>query len=366
MAWIISTVFAAIAGVLLSSQEGLVPYVLPALVIYAFAPAVLGRLTSLPLAFVGALALGLIQNILARYGSSGFVSKLEASIPYLALFVLLIIYGRRLKEVRSSLRPLTGQGAWGNGRASFGWGLVALAAAAVLPQVMSGSILHDVAEAMAYSVVALTLVVLTGWTGQISIAQMSFAGVGAFTAAHMAGTHGNLFLPAVLLGVAIAFPLGLIVGLPSLRLSGLFLALATMAFALLMDSLVFADNSISGGLTGLNLTAARIGPVSFKSSTAQFYLCLVVLGVAASGVFWLRRGPIGRRLQMVRDAPDRPALGGRQPDAHQAGGFGAGAVVASIGGSLLAVTQQTVDPSNFSFNQSLQLLLVVVIGGRPW
>jgi branched-chain amino acid transport system permease protein len=237
-------------------------------------------------------------------------------------------------------------------------------AAAILPPVLSGSILHDVAEAMAYAVIALTVVVLTGWTGQISIAQMSFAGVGAFTAAHLAGTHGDLFLPAVLLGMAIAIPLGLIVGLPSLRLSGLFLALATMAFALLMDSLVFADTSISGGLTGLQLTAAKIGPLSFKSSTAQFYLCLVVLGVVASGVFWLRRGPVGRRLQMVRDAPDASATVGASLTLTKLAVFGAGAAVAAVGGSLLAITQQTVDPSNFSFNQSLELLLVVVLGGR--
>src|SRR5579875_3786754 len=101
VAWITSTVFAAISGILLSTQ--------PALVIYAFAPAVLGRLTSLPLAFVGAIVLGLIQNILAKWNSTGFVAKLEGSIPYLALFLLLVVYGSRLKEVRSSLTSNRGR-----------------------------------------------------------------------------------------------------------------------------------------------------------------------------------------------------------------------------------------------------------------
>jgi branched-chain amino acid transport system permease protein len=301
MAWITSTVFAAIAGVLLSTQEGLVTFVLPALVIYAFAPAVLGRLTSLPLAFAGALALGLLQNILARYGSSGFVAKLEASIPYLALFVLLVAYGRRLKEVRSSLRPLTGTGP---------------------------------------------------------------AGSGGPRAAHLAGHHGSLFPLAVVVGMAIAIPLGLIVGLPSLRLSGLFLALATMAFALLMDNLVFSNTLISGGLTGLNLTAARLGPLSLRSYTSQYYLCLTALAVAAFGVYWLRQGPVGRRLQMVRDAPNAAATLGANLTVTKLAVFGAGAALAALGGSLLAMTQQTVDPNNFSFNQSLALLLVVVLGGR--
>jgi len=367
VAWIISTVFAALAGILLSTDEGLVTYVLPALVIYAFAPAVLGRLTSLPLAFVGALALGLLQNVLARYSTTGFPAKVEGAIPYIALFVLLIVLGPKLKEVRSSLRPLTGRAGTGSGspRWQFGWGIAAaVLAAAVLPQVLGVSIQHDVAEAMAYSIIALTVVVLTGWTGQISIAQMSFAGVGAFTAAHLAGTHGSLFPLAVLVGVAIAVPLSLLVGLPSLRLTGLFLALATLAFALLMDNLVFGSTSISGGLTGLNITAAKIGPLSFKSYTAQFYLCLVVLTVVASGVFWLKRGPVGRRLQMVRDSPDAAATLGASLTLTKLAVFAAGAAVAAIGGSLLAVTQQTVDPSNFSFNQSLELLLLVVVGGR--
>lgn len=364
-AWVVSTLFAAIAGVLLSTQEGLVTYVLPALVIYAFAPAVLGRLTSLPLAFAGAMGLGLIQNVLDRYSSVGFVAKLEASIPYLALFVLLVAYGSRLKEVRSSLLAVRGGGGRGSPARDL---LLAVAAVGVMagavPRLLGPSTLHDLAEAMAYALVALTLVVLTGWTGQISLAQMSFAGVGAFAVAHVVGTHGGLFLAGLGLGAAVAVPLGLLVGLPSLRLSGLFLALATMAFALLMDNLVFSATSISGGLTGLSLTAARIGPISLASPEAQFYLCLGVLVAAATGASWLRRGPIGRRLQMVRDAPEAAATLGASLTATKLAVFAAGAVVAAVGGALLAITQQTVDPSNFAFGTSLELLLVVVLGGR--
>ena len=365
VAWVASTVFAAISGILLSTQEGLVVYVLPALVIYAFAPAVLGRLTSLPLAFVGALGLGLVQNILNRYNSTGFVAKIEASIPYLALFVLLVVYGSRLKEVRSSLRPLGPARGFGRERFGLRWGIgAAVAAGAMAPVLLGASIQHDIAQAMAFSVVALTLVVLTGWTGQISIAQMSFAGVGAFAVGHVAGTSGSLFPLGVLVGVLIALPLGVIVGLPSLRLSGLFLALATMAFALLMDNLVFADTSISGGLTGMNISAASIGPLSLRSYTAQFYLCLAVLTAGGAGAFLLRRGPVGRRLNMVRDSPAAASTLGANLTLTKLAVFAGCGAVAAVGGALLAVTQQTIDPSNFSFNDSLELLLLVVIGGR--
>jgi branched-chain amino acid transport system permease protein len=144
----------------------------------------------------------------------------------------------------------------------------------------------------------------------------------------------------------------------------LFLALATMAFALLMDNLVFSSQGISGGLTGLNLTAAKIGPISFAGVHAQYYLCAAVLTIAAAGAWLLRRGPIGRRLQMVRDSPDAAATLGASLTVAKLAVFAGCAAVAAVGGTLLAITQTTVDPSQFSFSTSLELLLVVVLGGR--
>jgi ABC-type branched-subunit amino acid transport system permease subunit len=138
-----------------------------------------------------------------------------------------------------------------------------------------------------------------------------------------------------------------------------------MAFALLMDSpLIFNRDSISGGLSGLNLTAAKIGPLRFESARSQFYLCGAVLAVAAFGAMWLRQGPVGRRLQMVRDAPDAAATLGASITLTKLGVFAACAGVASLGGALLAVTQGTVAPVNFASQQSLALLLAVVLGGR--
>jgi branched-chain amino acid transport system permease protein len=364
-AWIISTIFAAIAGILLSAQEGLVTYVLPFLVIYSFAPAVLGRLTNLPLAFAGSLALGLIDNILAKYGSSGFIANLETSIPYLALLVLLVIYGKRLTEVRASARPLSsGRAVASPKRDGALWLVGAIVAFTVLPNVFSDATVHSLAEAMAYAVVALTLVVLTGWTGQISLAQLSFAGIGAFTAAHIAGTDAGKFPLAVVVAILIAVPVSLLIGALVLRLTGLFLALATMAFALVMDNVFFSMQSISGGITGLTLTTAKIGPISLSGVHAQYYLCAIVLVVATAGAWLLRRGPIGRRLQMIRDAPNAAATLGASVTVTKLAVFAGCAAVAAVGGTLLAMTQTTVDPSQFSFNTSLELLLVVVLGGR--
>lgn len=365
-AWIISTMFAALAGVLLSIQNNLVTYVLPFLVIYSFAPAVLARLNSLPIAYAGAFALGVIMNIPQKYNLTDFTAKLVAQIPNLLLFALLIVLGKRLVELRSSLRTVTGGHVVGNNtRRNAVAGLAAAVLGAIaIPPLLADSTVHVIAQAMAYAVVALTVVVLTGWTGQVSLAQMSFAGIGAFTAAHVAGTHGSLFPLAILDGVLIAVPVSLVIGFLSLRLSGLFFALSTLAFALLMDGLIFSQDSITGGITGLNVTAAKLGPLSFDSATSQFYLCGTVLVLAGLGALWLRQGPIGRRLQMVRDAPEAAATLGANLTLTTIAAFAACTAVASIGGALLAVTQTTVDPSNFQSATSLALLLAVVLGGR--
>jgi branched-chain amino acid transport system permease protein len=366
--WIISTVFAAISGILLSTQSGLDIREIPLLALYSLAPAVLGRLVSLPLAFGGSIALGVAQDVLQKFNTTGTVANIESSIPYFTLILLLMVYGSRLKEVRSSLRSLPDPGRYfEREKVRLPWGVgSAVAAGVLIPLMFSGPIQHDIAEAMAYSIVALTVVVLTGWTGQISIAQMSFAAIGAFSVAHMAGTVGSRFPLGILFGVLIAAPVGVIIGLPSLRLSGLFLALATLAFALIMDTFVYSFGAITGGQTGIGVSTVSLGPISLRGYTSQFYLCLAVLTVLAAGAWLLKRGPIGRRLSMVRDSPAAASTLGANLTLTKLAVFAVCGVVASIGGSLLAMTQQSVDPMNFAWNTSLQVLLLVVVGGRSF
>jgi branched-chain amino acid transport system permease protein len=137
-----------------------------------------------------------------------------------------------------------------------------------------------------------------------------------------------------------------------------------LAFALVMDTLVFSFHYVTGGLTGLSIASASIGPLSLKSYTTQFYLCLTVLSVVAAGAWIAKRGPVGRRLSMVRDSPAAASTLGANLTLTKLAVFAVCGVIASVGGSLLAVTQETVDPANFSWTTSLELLLLVVIGGR--
>lgn len=364
VAWIISSVFAGLAGILLSSSQGLDTYTLVLVFIYAFAPAVLGKLVSLPLAFAGAMVLGVAQSVLAKYGSSGSVANIEASLPYLALFGLLVFYGSGLKEVRSSFRSITVTAPRRDPRRFLASGATLVIILLVVPSLIHGSALGDVSAALIYAAIALTLVVLTGWAGQISLAQFSFVGVGAFAAGHLGGAHGTGFLWAAVVGGLIAVPLGILVGLPSLRLSGLFLALATMAFALIMDNLVFIRNSISGGYTGLTVARPQIFGVDFSSTRAFYYLSAGLLGLYALAAALLNRGPVGRRLQMMRDAPLGASTFGVNLTLTKLVVFAACGAAAAFAGAFYGAMRLTVDPGDFAFSASLELLLLVVLGGR--
>lgn len=366
VAWVISSVFAALVGILLSANSRLDVYTLVLVVIYAFAPAVLGRLVSLPLAFIGGLAIGVSQGVLAHWGSAGVLAQVEASVPYLALYALLLFYGSRLKEVRSSFEQLSSVAAnrinsWG--RTARTAGLLA-GAALVLPALVNDSLLGNVTSGAVYATIAVTLIVLTGWSGQISLAQFSFVGVGAFTVGHLAGPNGGGFFTAALLGALIAVPLGIVIGLPSLRLSGLYLALATMAFALTVDTLIFSQRSVSGGTTGMTVHRPSIFGFSFASTTRFYYLAIVVFAIYAIGATALRKGPVGRRLQMMRDAPAAAATFGVNLTLTKLAVFALSGAAAAFAGAMFGALRRSISPTDFAFSASLALLLLVVLGGR--
>jgi branched-chain amino acid transport system permease protein len=385
-AWILSSVFAALVGILISPSQGLDVNELVLVVIYAFAPAVLGRLVSLPWAYVGGLALGVGGSILSKFANSGTVSNVEAALPYLALFALLIFMGNRLKEVGASSRRLStarvgaqrtgGPGTWGQrwvvgvaGRRlhidrSLALGLGGLVLALLVPLAIPGPRLIEVTAAFIYALIALTLVVLTGWAGQISLAQFSFVGVGAFTAGHLSGAHGQHFLFAVLVGMLLAAPLGIVVGLVSLRLSGLYLALATLAFALVMDNIVFNRPDVSGGLTGITVPRPQIFGLSFTGRAALYELVVVVFGLVAVAAYALRSGPVGRRLHILRDSPLAASTLGVNLTVTKLVVFVICGMVAAVGGAFYGALQQAITPLDFMWSTSLTLLLLVVLGGR--
>src|SRR5579884_4168770 len=373
--WILSTVFGGLVGVLLSPDLVLDTNQLFLVVLGAFAPAVIARLTSLPWAFGSALVIGVIQSIPHKWSSSGLTANIESTAPFIILFITLIVLGNQLKESGMAVRSVSASQASDGleadevahaerARRSTLIGVALFVFCIFLPNIVAGPKVGILTVGIIFAIVGVTLVVLTGWAGQISLAQFSFVGVGAFAAGHLGGAHGDGFLWAAVVGALIAVPLGVIVGLPSIRLSGLFLALATMAFALLLDNLVFIRGSISGGYTGLTVSRPRIFGISFVSDLSFYYLALGLFAVYGIGATLLRRGPIGRRLQMIRDAPLGASTFGVNLTLTKLVVFAVCGAAAAFAGAFFGALRLTVDPNDFAFQQSLQLLLLVVLGGR--
>ncbi|MDE3087050.1 MAG: hypothetical protein KGJ77_09830, partial [Acidobacteriota bacterium] len=365
-------VLAALAGMAIAVPLGVL------VVLASITPAVIGRLVSFPWAFGGALGIGVLTSVLHKWSNSGTVANVESSIPWLLLFVVLIVLGGQLKEAGLSVRPMAASSApdtagaeaderaegTDRARRSAGIGVAGFVVAVLLPLGVHGPKLGDLTYGVIWAMVAVTLVVLTGWAGQISIAQFSFVGVGAYAVGHLAGSHGGNFVLAALAGMAIAVPLGVLVGLPSLRLKGLYLALATLAFALIMDGVVFNSVGVSGGLTGLLDPRPRIAGISFATAAPLYELCLWILGAVLLGAFLLSRGPVGRRLLILRDSPLAASTLGVNLTVTRLVAFAACGVVASLAGSLYGVYLQSITPFDFSWSWSLELLLLVVLGGR--
>lgn len=358
LAWAIGTSLAALAGILLTPVIGLDYYELTLLVINAFAAAMLGRLKSLPLTFAGAMMLGILQSYAVAYlPSTGDLSGVRAVIPTLFLFAVIVLMPQaqlRVGQVKGivsaplpSLRRAVGAGA----------GLVLLMALLTLSLSSSNVLLAGTAAT--YAMVMLSLVLLTGYGGHVSLAQFTFAGVGALAYAKLDSPTVLGLLTAALVAAAV----GALVALPVLRLTGLYLALSTLAFGALMDKLVF-QSSYAFGFNG-SLPAERLSVLGITISDGGAYVLLMTIAFVAMGIglLQLRRGRLGRILIAMRDSPAACGTLGLNMRWFRVGLFGLSAGMAGLAGALFAGLRQTISATDFQLLSSLPLLLLAVVCG---
>jgi branched-chain amino acid transport system permease protein len=360
ISWALGSMLAALGGVLLVAYTGLDYYTLTFLVIASFAAAMLGRLSSLPLTYAGALALGLGTSYLQNYlhTSSPYIQTgLQSSLPTFMLFAILVFAPQtrlRVGQVKGILAARVPSMARSVQAAI---GLVAVAAVVAATLNPTDQLRFGIAAA--YAIVMLSLVLLTGYGGYVSLAQFSFVGVGAAT---VAKSHSSSPF-VIVLAVVIAAAVGALVSLPVLRLTGLYLALATLAFGQLMDKMVFqADFLFRFGGT---LEARRMSLFGYDfSSTAQYVVFMVaVFAVLAIALLWIRRGAIGRMLIALRDSPAACGTLGLSQRWFRVAVFSTSAGVAGLAGALLAGLERFVSPTDFQTLNSLPLLLVAVVAG---
>lgn len=370
-AWALGSALAALAGVLLTPQVSLEVFILTFLVINAYSAAMLGRLESLPLTFAGGIVLGVGETLVGRYAPRSVSSSLVASLSVILLFALLIVPRRTpLREPREAAAsaPPKPLGAALAGEAVARplhpllrrAGLSTLVAVAILgPLALSARWIFVLDTSLAYSMTFLSLVILVGYGGQISLGQAALAGVGGVVVAHLMRGAGLPFLVALPIAGLAAVPVGALLAFPALRLHGLFLALATMAFGLLMEKAVFVRTSVTGGTTGLSVPRP-----SWLASDYRFcYVLLGVFALLAWGARNLRRGKWGRVLAAMRDSEVAARSIGVSMTQVKIAVFSMAAFVAAVGGASRVLVFQRVASDDFIALFSLVFLAVAVIGG---
>lgn len=363
LAWAIGTSLAALGGIVLAPTIGLQYYDLTLLVINAYAAAMLGRLKSLPLAFAGAMGLGILQAYIVGYlpGEGSFlgisIGGLRAVVPTLFLFAIIVLMPQAPLRI-GQVKGLVSAPVPSLGRAGRSGGLVVLGVALVTLFFAESNLLL-VGTAITYAIVMLSLVLLTGYGGHVSLAQFTFAGVGALAYAKLDMPN----LMGIVLAAVVAALVGGLVALPVLRLTGLYLALSTLAFAQLMDKLVFqADWAFQFNGT---LDAERMSLLGIPFTDTGAYVVLMAAFFVGTAIFLLalRKGSLGRILIAMRDSQAACGTLGLNMRWFRVGLFALSAGIAGMAGALFAGLRGTFGAADFQFFASLLLLLVAVVFG---
>jgi branched-chain amino acid transport system permease protein len=372
--WAVSSTLAVLAGVLIAPRAGLSAASLGLLIVNAYAAAVIGRLRSLPLTFVGALLLGLLTDYSQGYVGSNphlpgsqYVLGLVSVLPVIVLFIALqFLPQARLRGTRPLRIKESSNAPKRAGAIAFSAGIVALAVA-VVPLLSPGD-LNSATKVWGFALVALSLVPLVGYAGRLSVSPLALAGIGAVTAAH-AAPQGSLM--GLLAAAVVTAVVGVLVSLTAIRLSGLYLALATAAFAVMMDGWVFGlpPFTVFGHtfdlFQGGTLTVTRFHALGISTSGdhAFFVFGALVFALAGLAIAAVRRSDFGLRLIALKDSPVGYATLGLNQRRATAAVFGLSGAIAGIGGAVLGAAVQKPSPSVFSFFGGLSLLLMFVILG---
>ena len=371
VAWMLGCSLAGLAGILAAPDLTLTSIALTLVVIQAYAVAMVGRLRSLPMTFLGALILAETQKLIAYIDLKDWAGSFDAAlkdlgaaVPALMLLVVLII----MREDQAALRPenirfRVPRPSLLSVSVTMGC-LVAVVALIGWSGVISADTVDVLGKGLAIGITMLSLVLLTGWAGQVSLAQLALGGIAALAVWKLGPVVG------LVSGVVITAVVGALVALPALRMRSLYLALMTMAFALLLEQVVYGNNAIVKAFipfaTG-SATADRPGPI--ESDRAFFVFIAVCFGLVAIGLTVIRNGHFGRRLAAMKDSPSACATLGLDLTITKLQVFALSAGIAGLGGALVAMWKSSsVGRTDFALldggaEAGLPLVLVAVIGG---
>ncbi|MEV8543485.1 branched-chain amino acid ABC transporter permease/ATP-binding protein [Streptomyces sp. NPDC051572] len=361
--WALGSALAGLTAILIVPVIGLSVTGLTTLLLSALAAALVGRFSSFPITLAGGLVIGVAQSELTRFGSG--VTGLASSVPFLFIALVLVARGRALPLRGTFLDRLP---ALGTGRVR----PVPLALAVVIGLVLvslSTPLWADaITSTLVLSLIILSIIVVTGYAGQVSLAAYALAGTGAFIAGHAAADWGWPFELALLAGVLGTVPIGLLFALPAVRTRGVNLAIITLGLGTTLEAMVFqnTDLSTTPGSDGIAVGKQTLFGISISGvDHPQRYAAVVlVLFVAATLVVAnVRRGRTGRRLIAVRANERAAAALGIDVRAAKLYAFGLSSAIAALAGVLTGFRSTSVVFSDFASFDSVTALGLAVIGG---
>jgi branched-chain amino acid transport system permease protein len=369
LAWAIGCTTAALAGILIAPTTTLSHLNLTLYIVNAYAAAMFGRLRNLPMTFLGAAILGLLDSFALSYlpTDSVLLAQFRFAIPAVLLFaVLLVLPHSRLRgratQVRAA-REVIPRPPWLGSLVTAG---AFVLAGLVAAQIVSEPDAISVQRIVAVAVIGLSLVPLVGFAGQMSLCQMSFAGIGALVMAH-AGHGGSV--TGLVLATVVTAAVGALVALPTLRMAGIYLALMTAAFAMLLDQWIFGLQNFDIGPLSVKLFETgsvdvdRLDVPGVNTQAAMVVFLSVVFALVYLLVVAIRRSTFGQQLLALKDSPAACATLGINPAVVKLAVFTLSAAMAGFGGALYGGTLGSISAQNFNFALSLPLLLLAVVGG---
>jgi ABC-type branched-subunit amino acid transport system ATPase component/branched-subunit amino acid ABC-type transport system permease component len=370
IAWLIGTSAVAASGVLLAPLLQLDVTVFTLLVVTAFGAAAIGAFTNLPATYLGGLAIGIGQAFLQMYfpSSNGITGGLAESLPFLVLVALLIGAPRLRRPSSGGVRRPRPAG-W---RPPAGFrlgGVVALAVVLLVAPTFAGVFINDWTEFLAYIVVFLSLGLLVRMSGQVSLAHISFMAIGVVTTSHLAVDHHWPWFTAVLAAGLIAAPIGALLAIPAIRFPGLYLALATLGFGILVQYMFYPEGFMFGQLTaGVTVPRPTLSWLPIDTDTGYYYVVLAFVAVCAVLVVWINRSRLGRLLRALADSPTGLTSCGAEVNVSRVLVFSLSAALAAVAGALDGTAVGFVGPGAYAPITSLQLfaLVIIAVGDLPW
>ncbi len=368
--WIISFVVCGIAGVLIAPLVPLVPGTYTLFIVPALAAAVVGRFHSLGWAITAGLGIGALESLSVYLNGvhPGFPAGAGELIPLVLVLVVLAFRGQTMPSRGTLVQVTLGRAPrphWRLPTAVIG---TAVGIGAIY--FFTGNDRAALYTSMITGVITLSLVVVTGYTGQISLAQLTFAGVSAYILSTFASSWGIPFPIAPILAALVAAAAGVVIGIPALRVRGLMLGVVTLTFAAGVEAIWFNNNSIDGGASGLAIPTPRLFGMDLGIGSGKDFprpafgiLCLVVLVLVALGVSWLRTSRLGSAMLAVRADERSAAAAGINVVKVKLIAFAIAAFIAGLGGSLLAYQLGNVTFQDFDAFLGLVTFSVVVVAG---